>query len=176
VAIGLKLKAVALAGVALLGFILATPAQAESLADAMRAAYQKNPTLRADRARQRGTDELVPTAKSGWRPTVTAQKTLQRVWRDSEGQKGSGNTSVGLDIQLSQPVFRGFKTVEGIKSAKATVEAGRQQLLATEQSVLFEVTAAYLAVVRDKNKPRQRLPVLKSVKLQELTFHSRGRV
>ena len=86
----------------------------------MRAAYRKNPTLDADRARQRATDELVPAAKSGWRPTISAGATAERRWTDaSEGVDSNGNSSLDLNIQLSQPVFRGFKTVEGIKSAKA---------------------------------------------------------
>lgn len=150
VAIGLNLRAVALSGVALICIIAVVPAHAESLADAMRAAYKKNPTLQADRARQRGTDELVPSAKSGWRPTITAGATAQREWSDTSVTDKSANSSLNLNIQLSQPVFRGFKTVEGIKSAKANVEAGRQQLLAAEQSVLFQVASAYLAVVRDR--------------------------
>src|SRR5204863_5620084 len=46
---------------------------AELLNEALASAYSGNPVLRAERARQRGTDELVPQALSGWRPTVTAQ-------------------------------------------------------------------------------------------------------
>ncbi len=146
----LTLKAAALAGVAMAGIFAAGAAQAETLADAMRAAYRNNPTLNADRARQRGTDELVPAAKSGWRPTVNATAEIQREWTDSTGRDNAHRDSTTVRIDLSQPIFRGFRTVEGIKSAKATVEAGRQQLLATEQSVLFNVAAAYLAVVRDQ--------------------------
>ena len=143
-------KATALAGVAVLGIFASIPAQAESLADAMRAAYRKNPTLNADRARQRATDELVPAAKSGWRPTINARGTAQRVWSDNSEQPSDATSSLILDIELSQPIFRGFRTVEGIKSAKSTVEAGRQQLLATEQEILFKVASAYFAVIRDR--------------------------
>jgi outer membrane protein len=149
-----QFKAAALAGVAFISFFSAAPTRAESLAEAMRAAYRNNPTLDADRARQRGTDELVPAAKSGWRPTINASATATQEWSKSETKKErvtrEHNASLPLNIQLTQPIFRGFKTVEGIKSAKASVEAGRQQLLATEQSVLFNVAAAYLAVVRDR--------------------------
>src|SRR4051794_15545846 len=56
--------------------VTALPASAESLNDAMSSAYVSNPTLRADRARQRATDEQVPQAISGWRPTVTLQSQL----------------------------------------------------------------------------------------------------
>jgi outer membrane protein len=150
VAFGLNLKAAALAGVALVSVFAAGLAQAESLADAMREAYRNNPTLNADRARQRAIDELVPTAKSGWRPTVNASASLTQEWSNTKSTPKQENARTNVNIQLVQPLFRGFKTVEGVKSAKANVEAGRQQLLATEQSVLFNVTAAYLAVVRDQ--------------------------
>jgi outer membrane protein len=163
---GLKLKAVALASAAILSVFVSVPAQADSLADAMRAAYRNNPTLQADRARQRATDELVPAAKSGWRPTITAGTTAQREWSDTDVTDRTSNSSLNLNIQLSQPVFRGFKTVEGIKSAKANVEAGRQQLLATEQAVLFNVAAAYLAVVRDRQIVAIRQQNVKNLKKQ----------
>jgi outer membrane protein len=144
------LNVAALSSVALSVFFAVSSAQAESLAEAMRSAYKKNPTLRADRARQRDTDELVPLAKSGWRPTINSSATARRDWSNTDVSPSTANSSLNLNIQLSQPIFRGFKTVEGVKSAKATVEAGRQQLLATEQAVLFDVVTAYLAVVRDR--------------------------
>jgi outer membrane protein len=143
-------KTAALAGVALVSIFAAAPTQAESLAEAMRTAYRNNPTLEADRARQRATDELVPAAKSGWRPTVNAEESVTETFSNTDVSPRNRRTSSTVNIQLSQPLFRGFKTVEGIRSAKANVEAGRQQLLATEQSVLFNVAAAYLAVVRDR--------------------------
>jgi outer membrane protein len=169
----LTIKAVALTGVV---FFTVLPAQAESLSDAMRAAYRKNPTLQADRARQRATDELVPTAKSGWRPTINAGATAQREWSDTSESNGRGNSSMNLNIQLSQPVFRGFRTVEGVKSAKASVEAGRQQLLATEQAVLFDVAAAYLAVVRDRQTLAIRQQNVKNLKKQASAASARFEV
>jgi outer membrane protein len=144
------LNAAALSSAALAVVLAVTPVQAESLAEAMRMAYRKNPTLNADRARQRQTDELVPAAKSGWRPTINSSATAANQWTDTNKTPSNSNASLNLNIQLSQPIFRGFRTVEGVKSAKSTVEAGRQQLLATEQTVLFEVVSAYLAVVRDR--------------------------
>jgi outer membrane protein len=131
----------------------------ESLAEAMAHAYQGNPTLRAERARQRATDEEVPQALSGWRPTVTSQDEISYdvTDRDSKGPpptltSNSPNETVPatLSIQLNQPIFRGFKTVEGTKVAKAVVKAGRQNLLAVEQQVLFDTTQAYFDVIRDR--------------------------
>jgi outer membrane protein len=143
-------NAAALSGVALITVFSLVSAQAESLAEAMRSAYRNNPTLEADRARQRGTDELVPAAKSGWRPTVNSTVTGTQEWSNTDITQREHNASLKMSITLSQPIFRGFKTVEGIAAAKSNVEAGRQQLLSTEQTVLFNVAAAYLAVVRDR--------------------------
>jgi outer membrane protein len=145
-----QFKAVTLAGVALVSVIVVSPAQADTLAEAMRAAYRNNPTLNADRARQRATDELVPTAKSGWRPTINSQASISQRWSNTSVLPKSNDSLTAVDIQLSQPLFRGFRTVNGVKSAKANVKAGREQLLATEQAVLFDVAASYLAVVRDQ--------------------------
>ena len=56
-----------------LPLVLASPAvNAEDLAEALASAYSGNPTLRAERARQRATDERTPQALSGWRPSIDA--------------------------------------------------------------------------------------------------------
>jgi outer membrane protein len=125
-------------------------ALAETLSEALAAAYSGNPTLRAERARQRGTDEQVPQALSGWRPTVTAQGAATQSWSDSNVVKKSRHTSEDVSITLSQPIFRGFKTVNGTLKAEANVEAGRQDLLSVEQDVLFQGVQAYMNVIRDR--------------------------
>jgi outer membrane protein len=152
-----SLNLIVLAGVAVFS-IAAVPvvAQADSLNDALRRAYQKNPDLRAERARQRATDELVPTAKSGWRPTIVTQGSVTQTWSNNNRSDSTSNLSENINIQLSQPLFRGFKTVEGIHAAKAQVEAGRQNLLAVEQGVLFNAVNAYAAIVRDRQVLRVR--------------------
>jgi outer membrane protein len=47
-------------------------ARAETVSDALVRAYQSNPALNGERARQRATDENVPQAMAGYRPQVTA--------------------------------------------------------------------------------------------------------
>ncbi len=125
-------------------------AHAESFKQALVNAYRSNPTLQAERARQRGTDELVPSAKSGWRPTVSAEGDVTYNWSDTDVTTDKDATSKSLNIQLAQPLFRGFKTVEGVKQAKETVQAGRQVLLSVEQSVLLQAAEAYMNVIRDR--------------------------
>ena len=126
------------------------PLHAETLHQALAHAYTSNPTLRAERARQRGTDEQVPQALSGWRPQIDAQASATHQWTD-RGQLPTVETSPGtLSIQLRQPIFDGFRTIESTKAAEANVRAGRQQLLATEQEILFRAVQAYANVIRDQ--------------------------
>ncbi len=145
------LRTVFLSGVLLL--LPTSEVLAETLNQALASAYSTNPTIRADRARQRGTDEMVPQALSGWRPQVTAEAQLGHTWAftDTPGDNQTGETdSLELFIGLSQPLFRGFKTVEGTKQAESTVEAGRFNLLAVEQNILFQAVQAYMNVIRDR--------------------------
>lgn len=125
-------------------------ASAETLVEAMVSAYSNNPTLQAERARQRGTDELVPQALSGWRPTVNTEGSIANVWSDESGAPSTENDPKSVAIGLSQPIFRGFKTINGTRAAEANVEAGKQGLLAIEQDILFQAIQAYMNVIRDR--------------------------
>ena len=63
----------AAAGLAIALCVLPTaPTWAGTLPEALVRTYQGNPTLNAERARQRGTDENVPQALAGYRPQIVA--------------------------------------------------------------------------------------------------------
>ncbi len=51
---------------------LYSPVHSETLKEALTAAYLYNPTLKSARSQLRSTDNQVPLAKSGYRPTITA--------------------------------------------------------------------------------------------------------
>ena len=147
--------ALALGTTALTGLLAMTPASADSLTDALAAAYQTNPTLQAQRAQLRATDEGVPQALSGWRPTVQAQGTYGATHTDTT--LNTGTTSKG-DIEpytgsvtLSQNVFAGGRTVNATDQAEYGVLAGREALMSVEQSTLFNAVQAYMNVIRDQS-------------------------
>ncbi len=130
---------------------------ADTLYAAMEKAYVTNPTLNAARAGQRAVDELVPQALSGWRPTIGVGGEINRITGSQSAEIPvedgvedvlitNSATAGSLAIELNQPVFSGFKTVEGTKAAEARVDAGRQGLLESEQQVLFNVVQAYMDV------------------------------
>lgn len=130
----------------------------ENLAAALASAYANNPTLQAERARQRATDEQVPQALSGWRPTVTAS--ADTGWERFSYTPGTSTTDYShpsdISIGLKQPIFRGLRTISDTKRAKATIDAGRQNLLIVEQQVLLDAITAYMGVVRDREIVQQR--------------------
>jgi outer membrane protein len=133
--------------------VLIVPARAESLQEALSRAYVFNPTLKAARAQLRATDEDVARANSGFRPTINGDvsRTFQNI-NTSPGLAGQeGNfLSNNYSVTLTQPIFRGFRTINAVKGAEALVEAGREDLRTSEQDVLVNTVTSYVNVVRDQ--------------------------
>ena len=72
-------------------------AGAETLNDALVAAYEGNPTLLAQRAQLRATDETLPEARSGWLPTVTADGDVGSATVDSSAKAGLSSSPRASD-------------------------------------------------------------------------------
>lgn len=124
--------------------------QAETLEEALAAAYNNNPTLRARRAAQRAVDESVSQARAGWRPTVTVSAAASERRTDTNRASATTTTPLSLGISVNQPIYRGGRTVNGTQQAEFNVLAGRAQLIAVEQQVLRDTVAAYVDVLRDQ--------------------------
>lgn len=129
-------------------------ASAQSLEEALSLAYSNNPTLAAARAALRATDEQVPQALSDWRPSVTlsgdAGKEALRSPSSGGTLKGQHRDPASLDLTVTQPLYRGGRTVAATQQAEDTVRAERARLTATEQAVLLDAVTAYMNVVRDR--------------------------
>ena len=143
-----------MAGLAIAGTGLISTAHSETIDDVLATAYNSNPTLMARRAQLRATDEGVPQALANWRPTVTLTGDLARGDYYSDQNVAPTNydifrTQKDYTGQISQPLYRGGRTVAATKQAEATVMATRAQLEATEAQVLLAAATAYLNVVRD---------------------------
>src|SRR5947208_12746308 len=87
-------------GVATCVGFAATVALAESLPEALAKAYQSNPHLNAERARQRATDENVPQALAGYRPQIIASLSggLQAIARQGLDRK---RTRLNSSLQIN---------------------------------------------------------------------------
>ena len=132
--------------------------KAEDLSAALASAYRANPGLEAERARLRASDEEVPRAKSGYRPRVTGNADAGvRHSNTNPPLRSDGKTRPrGFDVQVTQPVFRGFRTVNAVREAEANVRAARASLRSIEQTTLLEGVTAYVDVIRDQAIVRLR--------------------
>lgn len=125
---------------------------AETLAEAMAAAYRYNPQLDAARAQQRATDENVARAMSGFRPSISASgNTTFQNSNTRPDTLGEGRLyPKGYSIDAVQPIFSGLQTVYGVKGAEASVRAGQEQLRSVEQSIMLSTVQVFMDVVRDQ--------------------------
>lgn len=126
---------------------------AQSLEEALAAAYTTNPQIQARRAQLRAVDQGVPLAKSGWRPQVSVQG--ETGWQTTTSDRGTGRFRTvdtnpsSITVSVTQPIFRGFRTEAQVDQAENTVMGERANLTAVEQQVLLDAVGAYLNVVRD---------------------------
>ncbi len=135
-------------------FAWSLPAAAETLLEALADAYNNNPQILAERALLRATDEGVPQALSGWRPTVQ--------FTGSAGPTHTENAPASvffpttnlfarnLDLNINQSIYQGGHTVAQTAQAEKSVEAERARNIAVEETVFFAVAQAYLDVIRDQ--------------------------
>ena len=136
--------------------LLAPPpasARGETLEEALASAYTRNPTLLSARAKLRATDELVPQELSNWRPALTGSGAYGKAYVNSGSSFFTASEGVvpkSGSIILTQPVYRGGRTVAGTSSAENQVMAERALLISTEQNVLLAVATAYMEVLRDQ--------------------------
>ena len=161
---------------ALPGFVaavaVAQPAYSQTLSEALAQTYANNPTLLAARAQLRTVDENVPQALAGWRPTVSVSaavgvsdsrsralasgydQTQQRTFFFYPPTQPSTThierSTLTSNVTITQPVFRGGRTVASTRRAENQVLAARARLLQTEQQILQQTIEAYVNVIRDQ--------------------------
>lgn len=134
--------------------LAAAPARAQSIEDALVEAYRNNPLLLAQRARVRATDEQVPQALANWRPTVdvtadTGRSRYETNIKSATSPELQQREPKSTKIELSQPLFRGGRTVAATSEAENNVRAERARLIVTEQKVMLDGALAYLDLYRD---------------------------
>ena len=130
-----------------------TTAHADTLEEAMAKAYSTNPNILAEQAKLRATDEGVPQALSGWRPTITGTantgEQLQR--SDSTLPMNSYRQPNTESLQISQPLYRGGRTTSGTSQAENNVLSERAKMQGIEQATLLAVVTAYMNVVQGES-------------------------
>ncbi|WP_422367035.1 TolC family outer membrane protein [Pelagibius sp.] len=128
--------------------------QAQTLEEALIQAYQSNPTLAAARAELRSINEAVPQALANWRPLVEATGSAGQgtdSFEQPTERDNVGRSPVTGDLTLTQPLYRGGRTVAGTERAENEVLAQRAFLADSEQTVLLDGVTVYADVWRDQS-------------------------
>jgi outer membrane protein len=133
----------------------APAARSESLPEALAKAYQTNPQLNAERARQRATDENVPQALSGYRPQIIASlsaglQAVRNLLPDNTIQSASLKPWT-IGVTVTQTLFNGFKTANSVRVAELQVSSGREALRNVGQGVLLDAVTAYTNVLANQS-------------------------
>ncbi|MBY0422713.1 MAG: TolC family outer membrane protein, partial [Parvularculaceae bacterium] len=154
-----RLKLFCAAAAAAIAFCGEASAEAEKgmLEDALAAAYQGNPSLKAERANLRIVDEGESAAWSFVRPQISANAnyTYTHLNRESpfqslnsQREQQLGSVYAGFTVQ--QPLMQGMRNVNAIRKARADVRAERARLVDAEQKLLTATTEAYVDVRVEK--------------------------
>ncbi|MCW2370376.1 MULTISPECIES: TolC family outer membrane protein [unclassified Sphingobium] len=136
---------------AMLAALLSTstlPAQAETLQEALAAAYRDNPTLTAARAGQRATDENFNIQKANGLPDVGVSSTYNEFAHERPLNPLAPSRSLTTLLSVSVPVYSGGRVRNALAGARERIEAGQYDLRATELSIFSQVVAAYMDVIR----------------------------
>ncbi|MEB3416352.1 TolC family outer membrane protein [Alteriqipengyuania sp. WL0013] len=131
---------------AALAAVLAVPASADTLKEALAEAYRNNPTLESARAQQRALDENVPIERADGLPSVSGNASY---FEFLEGQ-GNAARSAGAGIDLGVPLYTGGAVRRSVQAAETRVEAGRADLRGTESFLFTQVVGAYMDVIQNE--------------------------
>jgi outer membrane protein len=161
---GVRAYFLAIAGLCLAGAsfgISCTDATADTLEWALVQAYQNNPSLNAQRASLRATDENVPQALSGYRPKLSVTAAGGYNYQNSSSVFPLGGVLTATQFAQSfysrtvgatgtYTLYNGMQTANRTRQAESQVDAARETLRVTEQQVLLDAATAYMNLLRDQ--------------------------
>lgn len=146
-------RAALVAGLAAMATAAASCVAAETMSGALARAYANNPEMNAQRASLRASDEGVPQAKAGMRPTITLNggygPQYQFSVNDPTAPGKQKTTTANYDVTIAQELFDGQRTANSVRQAEHGVLAARQLLRQTELETLQAAATAYMDVLRD---------------------------
>ncbi|MBB2200631.1 TolC family outer membrane protein [Gluconacetobacter tumulisoli] len=125
-----------------------------TLQQALALAYRGNPTLLGQQATQRATTEDSAQARSGWRPTVTANVNAAYQQGPYTGEYALGSfqsNDAEAYLAVRQPIYTGGQVANRVRAADARSQAARHALRLTEAQTFQAAIGAYMDVLRDAN-------------------------
>lgn len=126
-------------------------AHAETLADAITAAYQSNPNIQAQRAAMRALDENYAQARAGYGLQASASVSENYGWEKSTVTGRSADAaSQTSQLSLGQTLYTSGRYAARLAGVEAQIKAARENLRRIEMDLLVRVTNAYVSVRRDR--------------------------
>ena len=144
--------------------LLPLPAMAESLADALTAAYRNSNLLEQNRAVLRAADEDVAQTAALLRPVLTLNADT-----DYTRTQFSEGLSASLSLTASLTLYDFGRSKAAREAAKQSVLATRQSLIGVEQDVLLNAVKAYVSV-----RQQQDAVVLREANVRLITQELRA--
>ncbi|WP_325060339.1 TolC family outer membrane protein [Vitreimonas sp.] len=153
-----------LASLSLAPLLLAPGAAcADTLQDALSAAYRNNPNLEDARLAVRAAREDSVQAFADYLPSlgVTGSYGARTAETETTGIFGPSESETELDpgaasVVLQQQLYTGGRRDGQVRRARAGIESARHGLRSTEQDVLLAAVDAYVSVMRDQEIVRLR--------------------
>ena len=123
-------------------------AQADTLAEAMTAAQESNPTLAAQRQRLRATREALPQALSAALPQISLSGSASAGDRDSDNPllEGDRTETWSSSANISQLLFGSGRVLASTRAARAQIAGATADYEGARQQLLLDVTSAYANV------------------------------
>lgn len=122
----------------------------DALKPVLLSVYHDNPDILSSRQDLQNASEGIARAVANWRPNVSANAIWDSTERDPAQTSGRAETET-YNISVSQPLFRGGRSLAAYKSADAAYMAQMAFHQSTQQQVFIQAITAYVDVVRDQS-------------------------
>lgn len=156
-----------------ISILLSNSAMSMDLNTALEAAYQNNDKLKAARQKFLAEIEAFPQALSKFLPDISANIKSTNSKQKTKGAyepRNNVSTEVGPDLErsvtISQNIFSGGQSVQGLKSAQAGFYVQRSELYKSEGESLNAAIDAYLSVSEATEKYK--------IAIDSLEFHTKN--
>lgn len=90
--------------------------------------YETNPELISARAETRAIFQQLPIADSAWKPNVRADGSVTGADTSVDPGDDDTYTTVAGEVNVTQPIFRGGRTVSDINVAQSTIRGALASL------------------------------------------------
>lgn len=125
-------------------------AYAQSISQALTAAYDHAPDLQSALISAKASAEGIVQAKSGMLPTIGASLSGGQN-ANLIGGNWTSSSSLTTGLSYNQTIYDNNRTAARVEAARAAAEVAEHQIRNTEQNVLLQVVQAYMAVLSGRD-------------------------